>query len=104
MLDYHELILHILSVFLTVSNFHWILQELKNLFPNYCYICVNNLLLIVNIYIYFIDYYLHGINLSEGDDDSGKSKRRRALGLQCLSNRFSYSGLNMMMNFYCNLL
>lgn len=39
--------------------------------------------------------YLHGMNRSEGDEDSGALNRRRAVGLQCLSNRFSYSGLNI---------
>lgn len=39
--------------------------------------------------------YLHGIKRSDGDDDSGAAKRRLAVGLQCLSKRFLYSGLNI---------
>lgn len=39
------------------------------------------------------------MNRSDGDDDSGLSKRRRALGLNPLSRRFSYSGLNMIYDF-----
>lgn len=41
------------------------------------------------------DTYLHGMKRSDGDDDSGASKRRRAVGLQCFNKRFLYSGLNM---------
>lgn len=37
----------------------------------------------------------HGMNRSDGEDDSGAVNRRRAVGLQCLSKRFSYSGLNI---------
>jgi hypothetical protein len=43
--------------------------------------------------------YLHGIKRSDGDDDSGAAKRRRAVGLQCLSKRFLYSGLNIFDDF-----
>lgn len=43
----------------------------------------------------FVRTNLHGMKRSEGDDDSGAAKRRRAVGLQCLSKRFSYSGLNI---------
>ena len=39
--------------------------------------------------------YLHGIKRSDGDEDSGAAKRRLAVGLQCWSKRFLYSGLNI---------
>lgn len=46
---------------------------------------------------------LHGMKRSDGDDDSGASKRRRAVGLQCFSKRFSYSGLNILFPDICDV-
>lgn len=41
--------------------------------------------------------YLHGMNLSDGDDESAVENNRLAVGLQCFNKRFSYSGLNILL-------